>query len=219
MSRPDRLRVAAGAAVLATVARVSSILLWPPNSDATHAQMLATAEAHRPAWALATLTETVAWLAAGFAVLTAMSLVSSRGWWPTRIGGWMYGSALLALGFVGTAMNGVTGVLATEPGRAAMVRVQDHLHGPSLDAAVAFVLLGELFALVFAVGLYRSGVVGWWFVAVSVAAEVGYVLTSDSSSHLVVLAGFAPLAVSWLTLARVMASARMPAVAPVPVAA
>jgi hypothetical protein len=217
MSRPDRLHVAAAAAVVAVVARVASILLWPPDSDASHAKMLATASAHHTAWELATAAETVAWLTAGFAVLTALSLVVARGWWLTRVGGWLYGVSLLALGFVGSAMNDVTGVIAREPGRDAMVAVQDHLHAPVLDAMVMLVLLGELCSVVFAAGLARARLVGWWYPVVSLVAVAAYVVTSDSSAHVVVLAGFVPLAVTWLVLARLMAG-RL-AVAPVPVPA
>jgi hypothetical protein len=218
MTRPDRLTVAAGAAVLATAARTASILLWPPNSDASHARMLATAGLHRTAWELATATESVAWLAAGFAVITAMALVTSRGWWLTRIGGWVYGASLVALGFVGAAMNSVTKVLATQPHRSAMVAVQDHLHTPSLNALVMLVLIGELCSIVFALGLARAGLVGWWFPVLAFVALAAYVVTSDASAHLVVLAGFVPLALSWLTLARLMA-APAPVAEPVPVPA
>ena len=38
----------------------------------------------------------------------------------------------------------------------------------------------------------------------AVAACVGYVLTSDSSDHLVVLAGFTPLAAVWLAVSRLL---------------
>jgi hypothetical protein len=205
MNRPDRLRVAAAAAVVAIVARTASILLWPPDSDASHAKMLATASGHHTAWELATAAEVIAWLTAGFAVLAAMSLVRGRGWWLTRIGGWVYGTSLLALGFTGGAMNEVTGVLARQPGRDAMVSVQDHLHGPVLDAMVMLILFGELFMIVFAAGLARARLVGWWYPALSVVALAAYVVTSDSSSHPVVLAGFVPLGVSWSVLAPLLA--------------
>jgi hypothetical protein len=201
-------RVAAAAAVIAIIARVLSIFLWPPDSDASHARMLATAAAHPGPWDAATAAEAVAWLAAGFAVLTALHLVSGRGTVLTRLGGWVYGSSLLALGFVGGAMNSVTATLAGEPNRALMVSVQGDFHAPMLDAFVTLILVGELALVVFAVGLARARLTGWWLVALTVLAVAGYVVTSSSSSHLGVLAGFAPLGASWLVLASLLHYAR-----------
>ena len=200
-------RVAAAAAVIAVIGRVVSIFLWPPDSDASHARMLATAAAHPGAWNAATAAEAVAWLAAGFAVLTGLHLVTGRGTVLTRIGGWVYGSSLLALGFVGGAMNSVTATLAGEPNRALMVGVQGHLHAPILDAFVTLILLGELALVVFAVGLARARLTGWWYLALAVVAVSGYVVTASSSNHVVVLAGFAPLGASWLVLARLLLQA------------
>jgi hypothetical protein len=198
-------RVAAGAAVLAIIARVASILLWPPDSDASHAQMLATAAEHQTAWTAATATEVVAWVSAGYAVLAVTGLVHGRGRWPARIGGWWCGVSLLALGLVGGALNSVTGVIAQQPERSAMIRVQDQLHTPVLDAFVAIILLGELMLVIFGFGLVRARLVGWWFVVLCGLAVVGQVLTASSSSHLVVLAGFLPLGATWLALAWVLA--------------
>src|SRR3954451_25239824 len=96
---PTRL-VAAAAAVVAVVARTASIFLWPADTDASHERMLAAAAAHRGAWNPATAAEAVAWLAAGFAVLTTLQLATRRGRRLTRMGGGVYGVALLALGFV-----------------------------------------------------------------------------------------------------------------------
>ena len=156
-----RLRlVAAAAAVVAVVARVTSIFLWPPDSDASHARMIATAAAHPSAWNAAAAAEAVGWLAAGFAVLTALHLVSGRGRVLTRLGGWVYGVSLLALGFVGGAMNSVTATLASEPNRALMVEVQGDFHEPILNAFVTLILLGELALVVFAVGLARARLIG-----------------------------------------------------------
>ncbi len=198
----SRLRlVAAAAAVVAVVARVSSIFLWPPDSDASHARMIATAAAHPSAWNAAAAAEAVGWLAAGFAVLTALHLVSGRGRVLTRLGGWVYGVSLLALGFVGGAMNSVTATLASEPNRALMVEVQGDFHEPILNAFVTLILLGELALVLFAVGLARARLIGWWYVVLAVMALAGYIVTSSSSNHLVVLAGFAPLGASWLVLA------------------
>ena len=203
-----RLRlVAAAAAVVAVVARVTSIFLWPPDSDASHARMIATAAAHPSAWNAAAAAEALGWLAAGFAVLTALHLVSGRGRVLTRLGGWVYGASLLALGFVGGAMNSVTATLASEPNRALMVEVQGDFHEPILNAFVTLILLGELALVVFAVGLARARLIGWWYVVLAVMAVAGYVVTSTSSNHLVVLAGFAPLGASWLVVAWLLAAA------------
>lgn len=198
-------RLAAVAALVAVAARLASIFLWPPDSDGSHAKMLATAADHRGAWMAATAAEVVAWLAAGVAVLAAASLVRGRGVTLSRLGGWWYGVSLVTLGFVGGAMNSVTAVIAREPDRPLMVRVQGDLDTPVLTAFVLVVLLGELMLVVFSVGLLRARLVRWWFVALSVAAVAGYVVTADSSNHLVVLAGFVPLGATWLVLGRLLA--------------
>lgn len=209
--------VAAAAAVTAIAFRLVSIFTWPPDSDASHAKMLATAGAHPAAWNLATWAEVLCWTSAGFAVLTALWLVAARGFWPARIGGWVYGASLITLGIMGGAMNAVTGVLAGEPNPAGMTRVIDHLHSAgSLAPFVALVLLGELFAIPFGVGLWRAGLVGWWYPAVTLVAIVGYVATSDSSTHVVVLAGFVPLAATWWGLAGMLRHERTAETAPAP---
>jgi hypothetical protein len=89
-----------------------------------------------------------------------------------------------------------------------MVRVQGDLHSPTLDAFVILLLVGELAMVAFASGLARAGLVGWWYVGAAVAALAGYVVTADSSNHLVVLAGFVPLAVTWLVLGRLLRADR-----------
>lgn len=198
-------RVAAGAAIGAVVARVASIFLWPPDSDASHAKMLATAGAHPTAWNLATWAEVICWVTAGFAVLVASGLASGRGARVSRIGGWVYGASLVTLGLVGGSQNAVTGVLARQAHPERMVNVVDDLHSAgALQPFVLLILLGELFVIVLAVGLARAGLVGWWFVGLSVLALAGYVATSSSSNHLVVLVGFVPLGTSWLLLARLL---------------
>jgi len=198
----SRLRLVAAAAVLLAVfGRVASIFLWPPDSDASHSRMLATAAAHPNAWNAATAAEAVSWLAAGFAVLTALHLVIRRGSVLTRLGGWVYGVSLLCLGFVGGAMNSVTATLASEPSRLLMVEVQGDFHEPTLNVFVTLILIGELALVVFAVGLARARLTGWWYVVLAVLAVAGYVVTSSSSNHLLVLAGFVPLGASWLVLA------------------
>jgi hypothetical protein len=127
----------------------------------------------------------------------------------------VYGVSLLALGLVGGAMNSVTGVLATEPGRALMVRVQGDLNSPVLTAMVSLVMLGELFPILLGLGLARARLVGWWYPVLNAVALAAYVVTSDSSNHLVNLAGFVPLAASWLVLARLLSSRGSTTTAPV----
>ncbi len=74
------LRVAAGAALVAVLARTASIFLWPPDADASHAKMLATAGAHPTAWYAATWAEVVCWVAAGAAVLAATGWSGDAAW-------------------------------------------------------------------------------------------------------------------------------------------
>jgi hypothetical protein len=203
-----RLRLAAAAACAAVVARLVSVLTWPPDSDAGHARMLATASAHPSAWLTATYSEVLCWLLAGFSVLTVAGVVRGRrGAGLAAASAWVYGSSLITLGLLGS-QNVVTYVLAQQPDRAAMVTVVDELHSSSAMAPfVAVVLLGELFLVVLCVGLARTRIVGWWYVGLGMAAVAGYVVTADSSTHLVVLAGFFPLGLSWLVLARLLAGA------------
>lgn len=200
-----RLRIAAVSAVTAVLARVLSIFTWPPDSDASHARMVATAGAHRVSWLIATYAEVACWLLAGFAVLTAIRLVPGRGYWATQIGGWVYGASLLVLSLVGGSQNVTTMVLAEQPNRAAMVATEDALHASAAMAPfVMLILFGDFFAIAFGIGLARARLIGWWFPATSLVALVGYILTSDSTNHLVVLAGFVPLGITWLGLARLL---------------
>jgi hypothetical protein len=197
--------LAGSAAMLAVIARIASIFLWPPDADASHARMLATAGAHPSAWYAATWAEVVCWVCAGAAIWTATGLVHGRGLWPTRIGGYVCGASVVALGLVGGSQNAVTGILGAQPDAAAMVAVQDAISDSgALLPFVVLIMLGELLSMLFAVGLWRARLVGWWFPVLAVLAFVGFVLTSDSSNHLVILAGFLPLGAMWLALARLL---------------
>jgi hypothetical protein len=198
--------VAAFAALLAVVARVVSIVLWPPGADSGDAAMLAAARSHYAAWTAATAAETVAWVAAGCAVLASVTLVTSHCRWLARIGGGVSGASLLTLGLVGGAMNSVTGVLAREPGRDLMVQVQGDLSSPVLNAFVVLIMLGDVMGVVFAVAMVRAGLLRWWFVVASVVAVLAYVFTSEAEDHLVVLASVAPLGLTWVALARLLAA-------------
>ena len=80
-------------------------------------------------------------------------------------------------------------------------------------------MLGELFPIVFGLGLARARLIGWWYPALNAVALAAYVMTSDSSNHLVNLVGFVPLAASWLVLARLLTSRGSTKTAPVPAAA
>ena len=112
---------------------------------------------------MATWLEVGCWVLAGIATL-AVSAWSALAGGASFLGGWVHGSSLITLGLVGGAMNATTGVLAREPGRALMVRVVDDLHAAgSLLPFVLVVMVGELFALVLAVGLARARLVGWWY--------------------------------------------------------
>ena len=213
-----RLRIAAISAVAAVLARIVSIFTWPPDSDASHAKMVATAGAHRVSWLIATYAEVACWLLAGFAVLTVVRLAPGRGYWATQIGGWVYGTSLIVLSLVGGSQNVTTMVLAEQPHRAAMVATEDALHASAAMAPfVMLIVFGELFAMAFGVGLARARVIGWWFPATSLVALVVYILTGDSSDPLVVLAGFLPLGATWLGLARLLwtpSTAVLPAATP-----
>jgi hypothetical protein len=209
---PARRRLVALALLGAVAARVASILLWPPDSDASHARMLATAAAHPLAWNLATWAEIVAWLLAAPAAFVVVGMVRGRGAGLTTVGGWFYGVSLLALGLTAGPLNAVTGVLAQQHHPAAMVAVIDDLHSSgSLLPFVAVLLLGEPMLVVFTAGLARARLVGWWFPALAFAGVAGYLVTSDSSDHAVVLAGFVPLAALWLTLAHLLVTGPAPA--------
>ncbi len=204
---PAGLQVAAWAAIAAVVARTASIFLWPPDADAGHAKMLATAALHEGAWSAATAAEVVAWVTGGAAVLASTTLARGRGRWLTRVGGWWAGASLIVLGLVGGAMNAVTGIIAQQPHRQLMVGVQDDLSGsasPVLNAFVAVIMLGDLMLLVYAAGLVRAGLTPWWFMVLAVLADVGYIATGDSSNHFFVLVGFLPLAATWVVLARLL---------------
>lgn len=198
-------KLAGYALLAATALRTVSIFLWPPNSDASHAKMLATATAHPALWNAATLVEPAAWLLAVPAVFSCITLVAGRGRLLTTIGGWLWAVSMLALGFVGIALNGVTAVLAGEPHRALMVQIIDDIkHAPVLLPPVLLVLLGMPALLVFTAGLTRAGLFRWWLPALAATAVLAYLATEEVSSHLVVLAGFLPLAAVWAAQARML---------------
>lgn len=198
-------RAAGGAALAAIVLRILSIFVWPPDSDASTGAMVATAHRNAGAWVAATWLEVGCWVLAGVATLAVLRRVGTRGRWLAGVGGWVHGSSLLTLGLVGGAMNATTGVLAQEPDRALMVRAVGDLKGAeALMPFVLLVMIGELFAVALAAGLARARLVGWWFPVLALGAEATYLLTSDSSAHLVNLLGFLPLGVFWLVLARLL---------------
>lgn len=200
-----RLQLAAVAGAAAVAARAISILAWPPDSDASHARMVATAASHPAGWLVGTYAEVVCWVLIAFAILTAIRVVPGRGFWLTQIGGWVSGVAMLVLGLVGGAMNVDTLVIAQQPERSAMVRLVDAQHASAAMAPfIAVILVGELFLVPFAVGIARSGLAGRWLPVAAAAACVGYVATGDSSNHLVVLAAFVPLALVWLAVSRLL---------------
>ena len=211
------LRLAGGGALAAVALRILSIFVWPPDSDASRAAMVATAHDHPVAWNAATWLEVGCWVLAGIATLAVVRLVGARGRWLGNLGGWVHGSSLITLGLVGGAMNATTGVLAREPDRGLMVRIVGDLHAAgSLLPFVLVVVVGELFALVLATGLARARLVGWWCPALALLAEIAYLLTSDSSDHVVNLLGFLPLGLFWLVLARLLLAGPARTTAPAP---
>lgn len=201
-------KLAGYALLAATALRIVSIFLWPPDSDASHAKMLATAAAHPGLWNAATLVETAAWLLAVPAVFSCVTRIRGRGRLLTTLGGWLWAVSMLALGFVGLALNGVTGVLASEPRPALMVQIIDDLkRAPVLLPPVILILLGLPALVAFTVGLTRAGLFRWWLPALATTAALAYLTTEEASNHLVVLASFLPLAAVWVAQAGMLIGA------------
>jgi hypothetical protein len=197
-----RATVAASMLLAAIVARIISIFLWPSGSDATHATELAAAAAHPAAWYAATWVEAAAWLLAIPAVIVLIGLARRRG----ATLAWVGGSALVLgyamLGCATSSLNAVTGVLAAQPDPASNLQTLDALHAsPALMVPALAIELGMLGALLLAIGLALGHFANWALPGVAVLVVLASVVTSDSDSHIVILAGFLPLAALWAWLA------------------
>src|ERR1700712_155494 len=194
---PTRLRVAGVAAVAAITLSVLQVLLTPAHLDGSTHQMVAAAAAHPSAAYAAGWCEMLWGLCAALACITVTGLVrTGRGRRLTAVGGWGNTLSLLSLG-LGTIAVSQAAIAARAPGSVA-VRAIDAINGsPGLTPVLVLLLLGLLFPIVLGVGLARAGLVGWWYVGVTVLATVFFVGLTDASSILLRLLAVVPAAVTW----------------------
>ena len=200
-----RATIAGSMMFAAIAARVISIFLWPSGSDAGHARELAAAATHPAAWYTATWTEAAAWLLAIPTVIVLIGLARRQGATLVVVGG---GGIVLGYAMLGCAMsslNAVTGVLAAQPDQAAALHTLNALHAsPALMALSLAVEVGMLCAVLLAVGLALGHFANWAMLGVTVLIVAASVVTSDSDNHLIILAGFLPLAALWAWLALIV---------------
>lgn len=207
MRSPLRIRATIAGSMLfvAIAARIISIFLWPAGSDAGHARELAAAATHPAAWYAATWVEAAAWLLAIPAVIVLIGMARRRGAALVWVGGCVLALGYAMLGCATSSLNAVTGVLAAQPDRAGALRTLNALHAsPALMVPAVAIELGMLGAILIAIGLALGRVANWALLGVAVLVVVASVVTSDSDSHLIILAGFLPLAVLWAWLALIV---------------
>lgn len=198
---PTRLRVAAAAAVAAIVARTLELLLAPPGVDASTREMVAAQAAHPTAAYLSSYATMLAFSAAAFACLTLTGLTrDGRGARLARIGGWLNGLALIALGTdaIGIAQIAIAG----GSDRSAIIKANEAItSSPALLPIIIVLMLGLVFPILQGVGLLRVGAVGWWYVATTVVAAVFFFVFGGEHSVALNLVGMVPLAAIWGTWA------------------
>jgi hypothetical protein len=211
---PTRLHVAAGAAALAIGARVVEIVVAPAGVEGSTREMVAAQVAHPTASYVSTWATIIAFSAAAFACLTLTGLVrDGRGARLARIGGWLNGLSLIVLGTntLGLAQTAIAGVGAP----ATIVKANDAISSsPALAPVIVILALGLVFPIVQGVGLSRAGVVGWWYVALTVVSAVLFFALGGEHSLALNLVGLLPLAAIWATWAWLLNRAADVATAP-----
>jgi hypothetical protein len=200
-----RLRIAAAAAALAVLGILTQVLTEPAGGESSTARALAAAGAHQGAWFAADWAEILGYTAAALAVATVTGLVRGRGGWLTATGGWLTTASFLVLGL--NALSLAEGVLAAQPDRAAMVRAEDAISASGALTPLLLLAFGSLLGpVLLAFGLWRSGRIGWWLPALSVAGAVLFVVSGAAEgSRVAALAGQLPLCaqlavLGWLCL-------------------
>jgi hypothetical protein len=180
---PLRLRLACLAGVVAIVGTIASKLLEPSGAEKSTTRAFALARAHQGAWFASTWAEIIGFTAAALLVVTVTGLVRGRGFWLTAIGGWLTTMSFLVIGLNGLSL--AQGVMARQPDQAAMIHTYDQINSSAaLLPLLIFALLSAVAPIVLALGLWRSGLIGWWLPAVSVASVVLFTALGggDSSS-------------------------------------
>ena len=194
----NRRTVAAACLFVSPVLHAVSYLLWPADSEGSHAAQLAAAAAHPGAWAAAALTEAVGWMLLLPALAVLWFEIRGRGARLVTIGVW--GSVLGVFGFyAGTVLNLVTIDIGRLDDGA---RVYDALRGDRLlaVAAVLPLMLGLLSLVVLLAGIARAGWAGWWLPALGAVAVVASELLGDLESPALLIAAFAPMAAAWVVV-------------------
>jgi hypothetical protein len=168
---PLRLRLACIAGIVAVIGTLASKLLEPSGAEKSTTQAFALARAHQAAWFASTWAEIIGFTTAALLVATVTGLVRGRGVWLTAIGGWLTTMSFLVIGLNGLSL--AQGVMARQPDQAAMIHTYDQINSSAaLLPLLIFALLSAVAPIVLAVGLWRSGLIGWWLPAVSIASVV-----------------------------------------------
>jgi hypothetical protein len=172
---------------------VAAALVWPPDPDATRAQLVSAA-AQQGAWLVASTLFALSFLFLIPGLVSALGIVTGRGRRLT-----LWGAALAVPGVVGDVVAGFVaieiGVLAAQPDRTAMLAALEGIERSPAAIFIVLLLLGHVGLMLFTAGLRRARVVGLWVPLAAVAGmtvdllvkgKIGQVLVAVIVSAVVV---------------------------------
>jgi hypothetical protein len=181
---PLRLRLAGIAGVIAIIATLASKLLEPSGAEKSTTKAFTLARAHQAAWFTSAWAEIIGFTAAALMVITVTGLVRGRGIWLTAIGGWLTTVSFLVIGL--SALSLAQGVMARQPDQSAMIHTYDQINSSAaLLPLLILAILSAVAPVVFAFGLWRAGLVGWWLPAISVFSVVLFTVLGGGDSSAV----------------------------------
>jgi hypothetical protein len=201
---PLRLRIASCAAVGAALLSVIQVLITPAHLDGSTSELVHAAAAHTGAAYAAGWAEMLWGLLAGLACVTLIGIIRpGRGHRLAVAGGWLNTVSLLALGFSTLAISQAAIAAGTDASTA--TKAIDAMN-KSIALSPLLVLLvgGLLFPILLGVGLARSGLVGWWYVGLTVLASVFFIGLGGTAAVALRLLAVLPTAATWLVWATLM---------------
>jgi hypothetical protein len=196
-----RLRIAGSAAVAAVVMSVTQVLITPAHLDGSTSDLVTAASRHSGGAYASAWAEMLWGLFAALACITVAGLAPpGRGHRAVLVGGWLNTLSLLGIGFGTVAVT--QAAVAAGTSHATAIASIDAINGSAGLAPLLVLLFGGLiFPVVLGVGLARAGLVGWWYVGVTVLSIVFFIGLGGSDAMLLRLVAVVPTCVTWLTWA------------------